>query len=246
MRCQTCSRSSDGDFGGKTHFMVCSTCKSKLDFSVHYCSQKCQKVDWPDHKPNCGKKKVIKVHEGTSADDNLRDCSPEVAALLKDVPIDPSGTFNISSIGSGEPRYQRSSALQYQVSLIDADKEVEYVLFTPSGFPIRFFINNRDDYETWTRINFRIVRKMAMSSARQDGLAPMAEHLIKHAENLPGLSRDIIMRQLCAEYGAETETKVSKLEKQSALTGHGLTLVESMSRLSTKVGPRLAEKRSKN
>ncbi|GBE77590.1 hypothetical protein SCP_0104700 [Sparassis crispa] len=36
--CENCGKSPE-DFGRDTRFMVCSTCKSKLHFSIHYCSQ---------------------------------------------------------------------------------------------------------------------------------------------------------------------------------------------------------------
>lgn len=38
IRCENCTKSPE-EIGGNAKFMVCSGCKSKLDFIVHYCSQ---------------------------------------------------------------------------------------------------------------------------------------------------------------------------------------------------------------
>jgi hypothetical protein len=37
IRCENCAKSSE-EAGVHGKFMVCSACKTKLDFSVHYCS----------------------------------------------------------------------------------------------------------------------------------------------------------------------------------------------------------------
>lgn len=36
MRCENCTKTSE-EIGGNVKFMVCSACRTKLDFSVHYC-----------------------------------------------------------------------------------------------------------------------------------------------------------------------------------------------------------------
>jgi hypothetical protein len=36
--CEKCTKSPK-DIGENTKFMLCSICKAKLDFAVHYCSQ---------------------------------------------------------------------------------------------------------------------------------------------------------------------------------------------------------------
>jgi hypothetical protein len=38
IRCENCIKSPE-DIGGDIKFMLCSTCKAKLDFAVHYCSK---------------------------------------------------------------------------------------------------------------------------------------------------------------------------------------------------------------
>jgi hypothetical protein len=38
IRCENCGKTSE-DVEGDVKFMVCSKCKAKLNFSVHYCSQ---------------------------------------------------------------------------------------------------------------------------------------------------------------------------------------------------------------
>ncbi|RDB25255.1 hypothetical protein Hypma_007371 [Hypsizygus marmoreus] len=67
IRCENCAKSPD-EIEGNPKFMVCSACKSKLDFVIHYCSQTCQEQDWCHHKKHCGKKKVSKELKGTVND----------------------------------------------------------------------------------------------------------------------------------------------------------------------------------
>jgi len=38
VRCENCTKSPE-DIGKNVKFMLCSSCKAKLDFAVHYCSQ---------------------------------------------------------------------------------------------------------------------------------------------------------------------------------------------------------------
>ena len=38
IRCENCTKSPE-EIGQNVKFMMCSSCKSKLDFAVHYCSQ---------------------------------------------------------------------------------------------------------------------------------------------------------------------------------------------------------------
>jgi hypothetical protein len=38
IRCENCTKS-DKEIGVDAKFMLCSGCRSKLDFTVHYCSQ---------------------------------------------------------------------------------------------------------------------------------------------------------------------------------------------------------------
>lgn len=66
-RCENCTKTPE-DIGQGVRFMVCSTCRLKLKFEVHYCSQFCQNEDWPVHKKACGKKKVSTGLSGTKGD----------------------------------------------------------------------------------------------------------------------------------------------------------------------------------
>jgi hypothetical protein len=38
IRCENCTKTPE-EIGGNAKFMVCSKCKSKLNFFIHYCSQ---------------------------------------------------------------------------------------------------------------------------------------------------------------------------------------------------------------
>ncbi|OJA20577.1 hypothetical protein AZE42_05369 [Rhizopogon vesiculosus] len=84
--------------------------------------------------------------------------------------------------------------------LDSSDKDANYFLFTASGEPVRFMID-----DPVVKIFFRMVRGFVM---RPDiGVEAMAEFILKFMSEYPGLSRDIILKQLCAEYGGNVLAK---------------------------------------
>lgn len=192
----------------------------------------CQKEDWPKHKQHCGKKKVSKGLPGTAGDSMW--AFPDPPDVVKDLVPNASGNVSITSIGAGQAQYTRSSALQLQVTLIEANKGADYFLFKSTGMPIPFIVP-----DTWAKMVFRLMRKDTMSNAEKKGLEPIAEYMLKHMADKPGLSREIILRQLCAEYGDDTARKVIQFERRSEERGSGLTFIESMSKGLGAMGPRL-------
>ncbi|EIW87251.1 hypothetical protein CONPUDRAFT_149283 [Coniophora puteana RWD-64-598 SS2] len=48
---------------GAKKYRVCKKCKQTLNFNVPYCSMRCQKAHWPEHKPRCGREKVSKSRD---------------------------------------------------------------------------------------------------------------------------------------------------------------------------------------
>ncbi|OJA20576.1 hypothetical protein AZE42_05368 [Rhizopogon vesiculosus] len=160
IRCENCTKIQE-EIEQAVRFMVCSTCKSKLDFEVHYCSRTCQKKDWPVHKRACGKNKVSKGLSGTKGDELLACADP----FMDTMPV---------------------------------------------------------------KTAFRIMRASAMM--HDIGAEVVAEYILKLASGYPGLSRDIILKQLCAEYGDDTPQELAKLERDKPGGMGSDTLIESIAK----------------
>ncbi|KIJ60355.1 hypothetical protein HYDPIDRAFT_117259 [Hydnomerulius pinastri MD-312] len=231
IRCDNCTKTPE-EIGPDTHFMACSTCKSKLNFIVHYCSQECQKADWKTHKPNCGKKRVSKGLPGTAGDSLWMHKDPSVE-FVRDLPTNAGGKEMIRAIGIAPAQYTRPQALELQVSMLEKDKDADYFLFNTKGEPVRFVID-----DLWTKFNFRTIRRTAMAQADNHGSEALGEYMIKVMGKSPGLSRERILTQLVAEYGIEARRKVAVFEKRAAEAGRGLTFIESYSENIRKVMPR--------
>ncbi|KIJ60381.1 hypothetical protein HYDPIDRAFT_32346 [Hydnomerulius pinastri MD-312] len=209
IRCENCEKTPE-EIGPNACFMVCSTCKVKLNFSVHYCSQNCQSADWKTHKRSCGKKKVTKGLPGTAGDRLWMYQDPNVA-FLRDLPKNATGKTLTAAIGIGPAQYTRPAALESQVSMLEKDKEADYFLFNDNGQPIRFVVD-----KMWTQCCFRGIRQVAMTTPEKRGFEALREYLIKLMANSPGLSRDLILKQLTAEYGADAPERVTVVERKSA------------------------------
>ncbi|KAG1734023.1 uncharacterized protein EDB91DRAFT_1084174 [Suillus paluster] len=220
IRCENCTKTPE-DIGQGVRFMVCGTCKGKLNFEVHYCSQSCQKEDWPVHKKACGKKKVSKGLSGTKGDKFWVLDTP-VADMLRSLPQPRDGSFTIRDIGVGPCKGQRSPAAERQTKMLEADKNVDYFLFTASGEPVRFVID-----DPGAKMIFRVVRGMIMTDTANKGVESIAEYILKFMSGYPGLSRDIILKQLCAEYGEGIAEGVVLVERDSRKRGVN-TLIESL------------------
>ncbi|KAG1781754.1 hypothetical protein EV702DRAFT_962634 [Suillus placidus] len=217
VRCENCTKTPE-DIGQGVRFMVCSTCKTKLKFEVHYCSQFCQNEDWPVHKKACGKKKVSKGLSGTKGD-HLWEYSAQmspIADMMHNLPRNQDGTVGLADIGVGPCKGQRSPAAERQAEMLEADKDVDYFLFTASDVPVRFVID-----DPGAKMVFRINRRMFMTQTADSGLEPMAEYMLEHMSGYPGLSRDIILKQLCAEHGNDTAEKVAEWERKTRERGFG-------------------------
>lgn len=66
---------------------------------------------------------------------------------------------------------------------------------------------------------FRINRGVIMTQTGDTGLDAMGEYMVKFMSGYPGLSRDIILKQLCEEHGADTTNKIVRLERKSRERG---------------------------
>jgi len=232
IRCENCDKSSE-EVKGNVKFMVCSRCKGKLDFAVHYCSPTCQKEDWPNHKSHCGKEKVLKNIRGTAADPNWRQKG--LPGHLPPPLPDANGEVPITAYGFGTlPSRPHSPAFQRQVSLITSDKEADYFLFDEMDRPIRVVIP-----DTLLRLVFRTIRADVMFTVPRKGLESMTEYLIKLMGQTPGLSRPRILNQFAREYGRDVPAKISRWEKAGVMTGSepGFTALEMMTRNAALTGP---------
>lgn len=228
IRCENCTKTPE-DIGEGVRFMVCSTCKTKLKFQVHYCSQSCQKEDWPVHKKACGKKEASKGLSGTKDDDLWQFSGGQmgpIADMMRNLPTNRDGTVDIANVGVGPCKGRRSPAAERQAEMLEADKDADYFLFTASDVPVRFVID-----DPGAKMVFRINRRMIMTQTADSGLEPMAEYMLKHMGGFPGLSRDIIFKQLCAEYGNNTTRKVVEWERKSRERGVSTgTVIGSLSK----------------
>ena len=79
-------------------------------------------------------------------------------------------------------------------------------------------------------MTFRSLRADLLSGS-YEGLAAIAEYIIKVMAQKPGLSRDRILGQLQREYGVDLSTKVAEWEEKAAKNGfEGSTFLEVQSR----------------
>jgi len=204
IRCQNCTKTRE-EIGGKPKFMVCGTCKYKLEFVVHYCSRACQKADWPSHKKHCGKEKVAKKLRGT-----IHDQSWQYSHILEHLPFVPQSTpqddvsTTGSEFGTPHPSFPHSPALQRQVALLENNRDVDYFLFDEADRPIAVVLN-----DSYLKINFRQFRFQAMFGPEQFGVESMAELLIKIVADRPRLSKARILVQFESEYGGNVEAKIA-------------------------------------
>ncbi|KAG1737183.1 hypothetical protein EDB19DRAFT_1637176 [Suillus lakei] len=214
IRCENCTKTPE-DIGQGVRFMVCSVCKTKHNFKVHYCSQSCQKQDWSLHRRACGKKPVSKGLSGTKGDSLwvFRDSNPAID-LMRNLAKGGRSFTSLRDIGVSPCMGKRSPAAERQAEMLEADRNVDYFLFTASGETVRFVIN-----DPGVKMVFRVNRGVIMTQTGDTGLDSMGEYMLKHMSGYPGLSRDIILKQLCAEHGADTAEKVVRLERTTRERG---------------------------
>ncbi|OJA10255.1 hypothetical protein AZE42_10430 [Rhizopogon vesiculosus] len=222
IRCENCTKIQE-EIEQAVRFMVCGTCKSKLAFEVHYCSRTCQKKDWPVHKRACGKNKVSKGLSGTKEDRLWALPIDPFMDIMRTFPRSQDGTIAPRDIGVGPSTGKRSPAAERQAYLLEANKDVDYFLFTASGEPCCLVIN-----DSAVKMAFRIMRASAMMP--DIGAEVVAEYILKLASGYPGLSRDIILKQLCAEYGDDIPQKLAKLERDKPGGIGSDTLIESFAK----------------
>ncbi|RDB20600.1 hypothetical protein Hypma_012236 [Hypsizygus marmoreus] len=208
IRCENCTKSPDM-IEGNPKFKICSVCKSRLDFVIHYCSHACQKEDWPNHRKHCGEQKISKKLKGTINDPYwIQPLMPDYARTLN-VPRSENG-ISLDDLGFAtmEPSHPYSPALQRQVSLLNANKQVDYFLFDANDRPICIFIP-----DTFARMSFRHMRSVALSPEPMYGVAGLGEHLLKRMSNHPRLSRHLILEQLTKEFGDDTTANIVMVEE---------------------------------
>ncbi|KAG1881044.1 hypothetical protein F4604DRAFT_1650751 [Suillus subluteus] len=215
IRCENCTKTPE-DISQGVRFMVCSVCKTKLKFEVHYCSQACQKQDWSLHKQACGKKPVSKGLRGTKGDSlwAFGDSNPAVELIRNLGKKEGRGLTSLRDIGVNPCKGKRSPAAERQAAMLEADRNVDYFLFTASGEAVRFVID-----DPGAKMVFRINRGVVMTKTGDTGLDAMGEYMLKVMSGYPGLSRDIILKQLCEEHGADTAKKIVWLERKTRERG---------------------------
>ncbi|KAG1852603.1 hypothetical protein C8R48DRAFT_676109 [Suillus tomentosus] len=220
VRCENCTKTPE-EIGQGVRFMVCSVCKAKLNFEKHYCSQSCQKEDWSLHKRACGKKPVSKGLSGTKGD-SLWAFGDPTTEMLRNFDKEGRQLISLRDIGVNPCKGKRTPAAERQAEMLEADRNVDYFLFTASGEAVRFVID-----DPGAKMIFRINRGWVMTQVTSDtGVEAMGEYILKVMNGYPGLSRSIILKQLCEEHGAGTTEKITWLEEKSREHGES-TFIES-------------------
>ena len=233
--CENCGVTPE-KMGVDTKFHVCGVCKQKMGALLYYCSKyvpvfllsvlrapshlhtrACQRKAWPDHKQNCGKKAMRKFPDSPSDATSI--------ASLHETYTDEF--FEGRGFGTEHPDNPHSPALRHQVMLLRADPRVDYFLFDGTFDEAEHAIGVKFESKS-TRNAFRSIREGAMFSPHPQGIGVLAAHLIKVIElnPVPGVSRDTIMAQFCAEYGDVTE----KVEKAEWMHEPGVTALQGMAR----------------
>jgi hypothetical protein len=222
IRCENCTKTPE-EVGDNAKFMVCSGCKFKLDFTLHYCSQRvlfyaypflfsydfrraCQKADWRNHKKHCGKEKVSKKLRGTIHDPQWAypDIPAEILPKCND-----RGYVALEDMGfATNTTTPQSPALQRQISFLNADRTADYFLFDESDQPVRVVIEDK-----MMKMLFRTLRATAWANGGRE-MEPIAQHLIKIMEQKPGLSRETILLQFGREYGGDATARVEEWERR--------------------------------
>ncbi|KAG1907964.1 uncharacterized protein F5891DRAFT_938647 [Suillus fuscotomentosus] len=187
VRCENCTKTPE-EIGQGVRFMVCSVCKAKLNFEIHYCSH------------------------GTKGDSlwAFGDSDP-TANMIRDFgKKEGRHLTSLRDIGVNPCKGKRTPAADRQAEMLEADRNVDYFLFTASGEAVRFVID-----DPGAKMIFRINRGWVMTKSSDTGLDAMGEYILKAMSGYPGLSRRIILKQLCEEHGAGTTKKIMGLEKKS-------------------------------
>ncbi|RDB20601.1 hypothetical protein Hypma_012235 [Hypsizygus marmoreus] len=238
LRCENCTKSPDM-IEGNPRFMMCSVCKSKLDFVVHYCSQACQKEDWRRHKKHCGKAKVSKKLPGTINDPFWME--PDMSDSARNLPFTQTGQLAAWEMGFEfpHPLPAYSPALQRQISLWAGDKHVDYFLFDELDRPIPIYV-----HPTSLQLFFRLNRSVMVSLDPEAGVKLVGEYLLKKISNHPRLSRECILNQLGREFGEDMKGKIIAFEEYSGLlagTSPGSAYLERMNGITQAMAPRMME-----
>ncbi|RDB20676.1 hypothetical protein Hypma_012263 [Hypsizygus marmoreus] len=227
VRCENCTKTPDM-IEGNPKFKLCSVCKSKLDFTIHYCSLACQKEDWPNHKKHCGREKVSKELKGTINDRYWMQ--PAVPDYIRHLPHNDDGVVSISELGFAKPDPLRpySPALQRQVSLCAADKDVDYFLFNKYDAPIAIQIPG-----SMTKVLFRNARSLSLSSEphAEHAARSIGEFLLVRMADHPGMNRERILAQMGREYGKGAKASILAFEKkilEEGIVPPGCSFLEKM------------------
>ncbi|RDB20675.1 hypothetical protein Hypma_012262 [Hypsizygus marmoreus] len=217
VRCQNCTKTQDTMEGGP-RFKLCGVCKSKLDFTIHYCSQECQKADWPNHKKYCGKeKRITKELKGTVNDPFWM--RPDVPDYIRDIPRNKDGDISVTEIGFAKPHPSRSHfpALQKQIAMCADRKDVDYFLFAEDGIPLGIQLPTSP-----TRVLLRQLRSIAISSSERESeraVRALGEFFLVHVAGYPGMTRECILAQMGREYGEGLKKSILDFETENKEDG---------------------------
>jgi hypothetical protein len=171
------------------------------------------------------KSRLAEPQEALWQEESIEE-APETPQHFRDAPVNGRGdVLDITSTGFPAPHNARqcSPALQQQISLLTANKAVDYYLFDESDQPVPVVLT-----EIWLKMSFRTLRLSAWSddASNDDNMAAIALYLITLMGQKPGFNRATILRQFDREYGDAT-AKIEAWERGSGLGEE--TFVEKMS-----------------
>ncbi|KAJ7618393.1 hypothetical protein FB45DRAFT_840170 [Roridomyces roridus] len=187
--CDACLKPEDETNNGE--MSVCSQC-SAIGRHVRYCDRKCQQDAWKIHKRSCGK-------------------PLEAGTALQDVPSrETSSRPDIPSIVKG---YHRSAHLLRQISRLNVNREVDYVVAALAPAHVEYLMYLRNPHSA---ASFMVMREYAMSSVgprAEAGLLYVYRSLQTWISTHGVVTEEVLRNQLRREYGATFDNVLVALER---------------------------------
>ncbi|KAJ6456508.1 hypothetical protein C8R45DRAFT_580140 [Mycena sanguinolenta] len=176
----SCTKTEPAD--GSVRFSRCKTCFEKMQRQVLYCSATCQKADWKlRHKAVCGK-------------------ALDFETVSRPVE-NPATASTHARIGPPVNGYKRSLALIAQVTALNRNPTVDYILYDANNQVLKIDFGARQ----YPQIVFRECRELAMTTGDPSCVTLMAHYISRGSlasttfVSVCSLSDKFKTRILCAD-----------------------------------------------
>ncbi|KAG8929348.1 hypothetical protein FRC01_004465 [Tulasnella sp. 417] len=190
--CTNCRKTEDKLPDGK-RFMQCTKCRDLQNRKVVYCDRACQANDWKHgnapHKSICGKPFTL-------------------PGQPKSTPLKSTDQIPSDSIPQPHPEWSRPPALEEQISCLQADPSLSYVLMQPTSNHHHGIALADPPEVARAFINFR---NRAFYSGDLQSVALMSKVLCSVANDF-GLEKEDVLQQLSIEYGTNPRRIEAELE----------------------------------